>query len=134
MKAQFKNLDILQIVGFIISAGVSALLLVAGQDTVGSLTLGFVLAALTQLFDLQKRQGNSEERILQASALSESLFLDEWLLKRIRQIVEDYQSVNQSKVQRDFFFKKARMAIDECSTILAELSKGRMSVRGKSKW
>lgn len=96
MRAQFKNLDTLQIIGFIISAGVSAALLVAGQDTVASLTLGFVLAALTQLFDLQKRYSDSEERILQASALSKVLFRDEWLLKHIRQIVEDYQLVNKA--------------------------------------
>lgn len=70
MKTQFKNLDTLQIIGFIISAGVSTILLIAGQDTVASLTLGFVLAALTQLFDLQKRHSDSEERILKASTLS----------------------------------------------------------------
>jgi hypothetical protein len=128
MKAQFKNLDTLQIVGFIISAGVSAVLLIAGQDTVSSLTLGFVLAAFTQLFDLQKRHSDSEERILKASALSEALFRDEWLLKRIRQIVEDYQSVNKSEVQREFFLEKARVAIEDCSNTLAGLSKGRVTI------
>lgn len=128
MKAQFRNLDTLQIVGFVISASVSAALLIAGQDTVASITLGFVLAALTQLFDLQKRHSDSEERILQASALSEALFRDEWLLKHIQQIVENYQSVNNSEIQRDFFSEKARLAIDECSTTLTELSKGRVSV------
>lgn len=128
MKAQFKNLDTLQIVGFILSAGVSVALLVTGQDTVVSLTLGLVLAALTQLFDLQKRHSDSEERILQASALSETLFRDEWLLKHIRQIVEDYQSVSKGEVQREFFLEKARTAIDDCSSILAGLSKGHVSI------
>jgi len=118
----------LQIVGFIISAGVSAVLLIAGQDTVASLTLGFVLAALTQLFDIQKRHSDSEERILKASALSEALFRDEWLLKRIRQIVEDYQSVNKSEVQREFFLERARAAIEDCSNTLAGLSKGRVTI------
>ncbi len=127
MKAQFKNLDTLQIVGFIISAGVSAVLLIVGQDTVASLTLGFILAALTQLFDLQKRHSDSEERILQASALSEALFRDEWLLKHIQQIVEDYQLVNKSKVQSEFFLEKARTAINDCSSTLAGLSKGHVS-------
>lgn len=128
MKAQFKNLDTLQIVGFIISAGVSTALLVAGEDTVASLTLGFVLAALTQLFDLQKRHSDSEERILQASALSETLFHDEWLLKHIRQIIEDYQSVKKGEVQQEFFLERARTAIDDCSSTLAGLSKGRVSI------
>ncbi|MGC8799886.1 MAG: hypothetical protein ACP5UR_06540 [Chloroflexus sp.] len=128
MKSRFKNLDTLQIVGFLISAGVSAVLLITGQDTIASITLGFVLAAFTQLFDQQKRQSDSEERILQASALSKALFRDEWLLKRIQQIVEDYQNVKNSDVQRDFFLEKARTAIDECSTTLTELSKHRVSV------
>jgi len=128
MKTQFKNLDTLQIIGFIISAGVSTILLIAGQDTVASLTLGFVLAALTQLFDLQKRHSDSEERILKASTLSELLFRDEWLLKRIQQLIEDYQSVNKSEVQREFFLEKARTAIDDCSSTLAGLSKGHVSI------
>ena len=128
MKAQFKNLDTLQIVGFIISASVSAALLFAGQDTVASLTLGFVLAALTQLLDLQKRHSDSEERILQASALNEALFRDEWLLKHTQQIIEDYQSVNKGEVQQEFLLEKARTAIDDCSSILAGLSKGHVSI------
>lgn len=128
MRAHFKNLDTLQIVGFVISAGVSAILLVTGQDTISSITLGFVLAALTQLFDLQKRHSDSEERILQASALSEALFRDEWLLVNIRQIVSDYFSVERRDVQRDFFLEKARNSIEECSMTLTELAKGRVTV------
>lgn len=73
MKAQFRNLDTLQVVGFVISVSVSAALLIAGQDTVASITLGFVLATLTRLFDLQKRHSDSEERVFQASALSEAV-------------------------------------------------------------
>ncbi len=128
MKAQFKNLDALQIVGFIISAGVSAVLLIAGQDTIASITLGFVLAALTQLFDLQKRHRDSEERILQANSLGEALFRDDWLLSHIRQIVEDYQSVNKGEVQQEFFLGKARAAIEDCSSTLAGLSKGHVTI------
>lgn len=48
-------------------------------------------------------------------------FRDEWLLKHVQQIVENYQSVNNSETQRDFFSEKARLAIDEGS-------KGRISV------
>lgn len=128
MNAQFKNLDALQIVGFIISASVSALLLVTGQDTVASLSLGFVLAALTQLFDLQKRHADSEGRILQANILSAASLRDEWLLKHIRQIVEDYQLVNRNKVQQEFFLEGARATIDECSSVLTGLSKNHMSI------
>lgn len=128
MRAHFKNLDTLQIVGFVISAGVSAILLVTGQDTISSITLGFVLAALTQLFDLQKRHSDSEERILQAGALSEALFRDEWFLVNIRQIVSDYFSVERRDVQRDFFLEKARNSIEECSMTLTELAKGRVTV------
>lgn len=128
MKAQFKNLDILQIVGFVSSTGVSAALLVAGQDTVVSITLGFVLAALTQLLDLQKPHSDSEERILQANALSKTLYRDEWLLKYIRQIIEDYQSVKKGEVQREFFLERACTAIDDCSSTLAGLSKSCVSI------
>jgi len=68
MKAQLKNLDTFQIIGFVLSAVVSIILLIAKQDTVASTTLGLVLAALTQLFDLQKRHSDSQEQILQRMA------------------------------------------------------------------
>jgi hypothetical protein len=128
MKSSFKNLDALQIVGFVISVIVSVALLVAGQDTVASITLGFVLAALTQLFDLQKRHSDSEERILQANALGQALYRDEWLLNQVQQIVDSFQLVNKGEIRREFFTEKARAAIIECTNTLSGLSKGRVSI------
>lgn len=128
MKSSFKNLDAFQIVGFVISAIVSVALLVAGQDTVASITLGFVLAALTQLFDLQKRHSDSEERTLQANALGQALYRDEWLLNQVQQIVDGFQSVNKGEIRREFFVENARAAISECRNTLSGLSKGHISI------
>lgn len=132
MKAQLKNLDAFQIAGFILSLVVSIALLVAQQDTITSITLGLVLATLTQLFDMQKRHSDSEERILQANALSQTLYRDEFLLTQVQKIVDSYQAANKGEIQRNsfakFFADKARTAIIECAKTLAELSKGHVTI------
>ena len=74
MKSPFKNLDTVQIIGFIASGIISIGFLLAGQDPITSVILGFVLAALTQGFDIQKRLSDSEERLLIVSALSRKLY------------------------------------------------------------
>lgn len=124
MKSQIKNLDSIQIVGFIVSALVSIGLLVAGQDRVASVSLGFVLAALTQLFDLQKRQSDIEERLLQASALSKPLYSDEWLLEHVRQIVSDYQLVK--GIWYKLFKLRADGAIIQCREELHGMAEGHL--------
>jgi hypothetical protein len=126
MKSQLKNLDAIQIVGFVISAAVSIGLLVAGQDKVASVTLGFVLAILTQLFDIQKRLNDSEERLLQANALSKALYRDEWLLKHINQIVRDYQSVKGKWFE--LFKRRAEDTVIESRNVLHSMAEGYLIV------
>jgi hypothetical protein len=90
MKPRAQLIDVFQIVGFVVSIVISIGLIVIGQDTIPSVTLGLVLAILTQLFDMQMRQSSSEERILKAGLLNQSLYKDEWLLRQIQQIVDSY--------------------------------------------
>ena len=97
MKHQPKILDTFQIVGFLISSAISIGFILAGQDTVPSVTLGLILGVLTQLFDLQIRHSDSEQRLLQSNILSHTLYQDEWLLKHIQQIIENYQSVRSGR-------------------------------------
>lgn len=82
-----RNIDKFQIVGFILSAVISIVLVIRGQDTVSSVTLGLSLAIITQLFDLQMRNAESEKKILRASLLDYQLFDDQELLTQITQIV-----------------------------------------------
>lgn len=122
MKLPIKNLDQIQIIGFIISIIVSVSLLLMGQDEVSSITLGFVLAALTQLFDLQKRTEDSEERLLKASSLSQELYRNEWLFDHLQQIVHDY------KIARSTWFELFRLRADEaiihCRKSLHSMAEG----------
>ena len=76
MKSKIKILDIFQIVGFVTSVFISLLLVSTGQDTIVSVTLGLVLATMVQLFDLQLRQSDSEERLLSATSLNQALYKD----------------------------------------------------------
>jgi hypothetical protein len=87
-----KNLDTIQIIGFALSAIVSIVLLIARQDTVASITLGFVLAILIQLFDLQKRHADSQEQVLQrigASAPFQVLIGQERIFNELIRLVNE---------------------------------------------
>lgn len=83
MKSKRSILDTFQIVGFVISTFISIGLMILNQDKVASVTIGLVLAILTQLFDLQIRNSHFEEQVLEANALSRKLYQDEVLLKNI---------------------------------------------------
>lgn len=54
MESKVKAVDTFQIVGFIISVGISVGLIAMQIDTVASVTLGLVLATLTQLLVFDK--------------------------------------------------------------------------------
>ncbi|MBI5295342.1 MAG: hypothetical protein HY869_07685 [Chloroflexi bacterium] len=125
MKTSIKNLDIIQLVGFVISAAVSFGLYLSGQDTLSSVILGFVLATLTQMFDVQKRFADSEERLLHATTLSKTLFEDEWLLQHVNQIVTDYQTVKNGWF--GLFQRRANDAIVESRDLIHSLAEGRMT-------
>jgi hypothetical protein len=124
MKSPFKNLDTIQIIGFVISAVVSIGLLLSRQDSLLSVTLGFVLATLTQMFDVQKRLADSEERLIQASALSKTLYSDEWLLRYIQQIINDYQMVKNGWFE--LFKRRANDEVAECRDVIHSLAEGHM--------
>lgn len=124
------NLDKTQLVGFLISAFVAFFLLFSGQDSLTSVTLGFVLAVLTQLFDIQKRLSDTEERLMRANTLSKDLYHDEWLCGYIEKIVADYRRVK--PVWYEIFRQRAENAIIECHDIIHGLSEGNMVVGGRS--
>ncbi len=94
MKSLFKNIDALQIIGFLLSIALAFLLWNAAgrQEPISSITLGLVLAALTQGFDLQKRIKDSEERLLKANSLNQELQRNDWFHEQIQNIVSDYLS------------------------------------------
>ncbi len=130
MKSILKNIDTIQLGGFLISAFVALALVFTGHDAISSSLLGFVLAILTQLFDLQKRQGDIEERILRSSALSQTLYKDDWLLNRVEQIVQDYDKVKEKWFEG--FKLRAVSAINDCHDIIHGLAENYMIVGDKS--
>lgn len=130
MKSLLKNIDTIQLGGFLISGFVALTLVFTGHDAISSSLLGFVLAILTQLFDMQKRQGDSEERILRSSALSQTLYKDEWLLSRVEQIVQDYDKVKEKWFEG--FRLRAASAINDCHDTIHGLAENYMTVSDKS--
>ena len=122
-----KNIDKFQIIGFVLSAAISFILIMRGQDTIASVTLGLVLATITQLFDLQMRNSESEEKLLQANLLNRQLFDDEELLTKIKQIVNDYYTVNNGWF--DHFKEIARDSINSCQYDLHTLANGYIGLK-----
>lgn len=132
MKFSPTILDRFQISGFIVSASISVVLVFLGQDTIQSVILGLVLAILTQLFDIQLRHSDAEVRLLEANTLNKALYRDEWLLKHIRQIVDDYQEVQGGWF--DLFNLSADDAIIECRNIIHGLAEGNLYAPFRSKF
>jgi hypothetical protein len=119
-----RTIDTLQIVGFAISTGVAIVLVLAQVDPMQSTAVGLLLAILTQLFDLQLRHSSSEERVLQAHALSQALYRDPVLLTKVRQMVEDYYSIRDGWF--GLFKLRADDALSECHSTLRSMAGGTM--------
>lgn len=130
MKSIIKNIDTIQLSGFLISTFVALVLIFSGHDSISSAILGFVLAIFTQLFDNQKRQNDIEERILRSNALSQSLYKNDWLLQRIEHIVNDYDIINGKWYEG--FLLRANSAINDCYEVIHGLAEGYMIVGDKS--
>lgn len=124
MDSRSKLVDTFQIVGFAVSTGVAIFLVIEQVDPMQSTLMGLMLAIFTQLFDLQLRHNKSEERILQANALSQSLYHDTELLNKVRQIVDDYYSVMNGWF--DLYKARAEHAISDCHRVLRSMSGGVM--------
>ena len=125
-----KLLDKFQIVGFAVSTIVSVALIFFGQDEIESVILGLVLATLVQMFDIQLRQSDSEDKILRAQTLTQILYEDKWLLDHIQQIVDSYYLVKETWFE--LFRTQADSAILECRDTVHSLSQGIMYVERRS--
>jgi hypothetical protein len=124
MENRSKVIDTFQIVGFAISTGVAIALVAAQIDPMQSMVIGLMLAILTQLFDLQLRHTTSEERVLQANALSQTLYRDAELLKKFRQIVDDYYCIKDGWFQ--VFKLRAEDTLSDCHRVLRSMAGGTM--------
>jgi hypothetical protein len=124
MESRSKLFDTFQIVGFATSTIVAIALVIAKVDPVQSTVIGLLLAVFTQLFDLQLRQSNSEEHLLQANYLNTSLYHDPVLRGQIQQIVEDYYSILDGWL--DLYKTRAQYIVSECHRVLRSMAMGTM--------
>jgi hypothetical protein len=124
VETRSRVIDTFQIVGFAASTAVAIALVVARVDPMESMVLGLMLAILTQLFDIQLRHSRSEERILEANALSQTLYRDPSFLKKVREMVDDYYAIRDGWF--DLFKLRADEALSECHTILRSIAGGTM--------
>ena len=125
MRHLLKMLDPFQIIGFIISTAISMGMILSGQDTIQSVSLGLILAVLVQqfdLFDLQMRLTESKEHILEAGKLTQKLYRDELLLEEVKNIVNDYLQIKSGWF--GLFKRRADGAITECRNILHLMAEG----------
>jgi hypothetical protein len=124
VETRSRVIDTFQIVGFAVSTGVAITLVVMQVDPMQSTIIGLMLAILTQLFDIQLRHSRSEERILEANALSQTLYRDPSFLKKVREMVEDYYAIGEGWF--DLFKLRAEDALSECHSILRSIAGGTM--------
>jgi hypothetical protein len=124
MDARTRLIDTFQILGFGASTAVAIVLVLVQVDPLQSTIIGLILAIFTQLFDLQLRHSRSEDRLLRAHALSQSLYRDPALLDKIRQMVEDYFTVTGGWF--DLYKARAEHAMSECHRTLRAMAGGVM--------
>jgi hypothetical protein len=124
MELRNKLFDTFQIVGFAVSTIVAITLVIVQVDPVQSTVIGLLLAVFTQLFDLQLRHSNSEERLLQANNLSKSLYHDPVLQGQVQQIVEDNYSIHSGWL--DLYKTRAQHMVSECHRVLRSMAMGTM--------
>ena len=124
MKSRNKLVDTFQIVGFAASTFVAISLVIAQVDPVQSTVIGLLLAVFIQLFDLQLRHSSTEERLLQASNLSTSLYRDPELQGQIQNIVEDYYSIHDGWL--NLYKTRAQHMLSECHRALRSMAMGTM--------
>ena len=124
MESRKKLFDTFQIAGFIISTVVAIALLIAQVDPVQCTVIGLLMAVFTQLFDLQLRLSNSEERLLQANDLNKLLYYDPELRNQIQQIVEDYYSIINGWLE--LYKTRAQHLVTECHRVLRSMAMGTM--------
>jgi hypothetical protein len=124
MESRSRLFDTFQIVGFAASTIVAIALVIAKVDPVQSTVIGLLLAVFTQLFDLQLRHSNSEERLLQANDLNKALYHDPVLRGQIQEIVEDYYSILNGWL--DLYKTRAQHIVSECHRVLRSVAMGTM--------
>jgi hypothetical protein len=79
---------------------------------------------------MQKRQSDSEERLLRATALSQTLCRDDWLLDHVQKIVSEYQAVKRGSF---WWFKlRADETVVQCRNVLHSLGEGYMMADPRS--
>jgi hypothetical protein len=124
METRPRLFDTFQIIGFAASTAVAIVLVLAQVDPLLSTITGLILAVFIQLFDLQLRNSRAEERLLQATALSQALYRDQALLAKIRQMVEDYYSISGGWFE--LYKTRAEHALSECHRALRSMAGGTM--------
>ncbi len=125
-----KALDRFQISGFGLSALASFLLILGGYNSLASVTFGLVLAALTQLFDLQIRQEAIERRLLRAGKLSQLLWRDDQLHDRMERLVRDYFTIMEDRPNA--FRGRAKEVVAEAWEEIRSLAEGTMEFGEKN--
>jgi len=132
MKSQERIFDTLQLIGLFLGVLLSVVLIFVTDNPIGSAILGLGVAILFQLYDMQRRQSASEEKILQATALSRKLYQDDWLYKHIQQIVDNYLLVKDGWF--DLFKNRANDAVIECRNTLTSMAEGYMLAESRGRF
>ena len=123
MKPQKKIFDTIQFLGLFLGILLSVILIFpANQDPISSVILGLCVTITFQLFDLQQRQGNSEEVILDATKISQELYQNKFLHNNIRDVIADYYSVQNGWFP--LFKRRATDAVLEYRNLMHSMAEG----------
>jgi hypothetical protein len=120
MSSKLRFLDPIVVIGVIISVALAIIFVVMGQDQAISLLIGLTITIITLLIDIIARLKESEKAIIQTSEFGNALASDSWLFDVLRQIVYDYQKINNRNY--DAFVRRTKAGLLECRDLLHSMS------------
>ena len=129
LKRAFRWLDLILLLGLFFPMIVGIGMVLSGNDTVSSFTIGLLSTIVALLIDVAARIQKAETSFINAAGFSRILG-DEVVGKTLQQIANLYEAIKEYDF--DHYSKIADMTVDECATKLREVASGSVTVTAKS--
>lgn len=122
-------LDPILLIGLFISIAISVVMVLIGNDTIPSLTIGLLSTIITLIVDAIARIQKSEGLFLDATGLSKIL-TNKSIGASLQDITISYEKIKRYNFRH--YDNIAQTAIDECRTKLSEIASGSVVVVAKT--
>ncbi|MGC1375038.1 MAG: hypothetical protein WA821_02375, partial [Anaerolineales bacterium] len=122
-------LDPILLIGLTISITISVVMVLTGNDSLPSLSVGLLSTIITLLIDVIAKIQKAENAFLDAAGFSRIL-TDKFIGSSLQEIADRYEKVKSWNFSH--YNSIAETAIDECRAMLREIASGSVIVKAKT--